>query len=76
MIIVSMTAARSAPRWEPANVQFRLPRATPRRDLSTALLKGMVPAAPRFGLAFVSCSRHELSTGIGASGARNGGRPS
>ncbi len=41
-----MTAARSAPRWEPAKSQDFLPRARPRNARSAALLKGMVFAAP------------------------------
>ncbi|KPF66550.1 hypothetical protein IP69_14655 [Bosea sp. AAP35] len=35
---VSMTAARSAPRWLPPKVQLRRPRAKPRSALSAALL--------------------------------------
>jgi hypothetical protein len=38
VIIGSMTAARSAPRGDPAKVQFRRPSAMPRRALSAAVL--------------------------------------
>lgn len=38
VIIVSMMAARSAPRRLPAKVQLRLPNAMPRNALSAALL--------------------------------------
>ena len=40
-------AARSAPRSEPAKVQFARPTATPRGARSAALLKGMMLLAPR-----------------------------
>ena len=39
---------------EPQNSHDFLPRATPRSDLSAALLKGMVPATPLFRLAFIA----------------------
>ena len=45
VIIVSMTAARSAPRCEPAKVQLQRPRAMPRRDLSAALLERQMRAS-------------------------------
>ena len=52
------------------------PKATPRSALSAALLTGMMPATRLFRLAFMARGSHESTTGIGASGARNGGRPS
>ena len=73
---VYMSAARSAPRSDPANSHDFLPRAKPRRARSAALLTGMMPATRPFRLAFIARGSHESTTGIGASGARNGGRPS
>ena len=77
---------RSSPCWKsPARQPYRpTPRraahnyvariiateASGRIARSAALLKGMVSTALRFGLAFMSRSRHGLATGIGASGAR------
>ena len=73
---VYMRAVRSAPRSDPANSHDFLPRASPRSARSAALLTGMVPATLPFRLAFMLRGSHEWTTGIGASGARNGGRPS
>ena len=70
-----MAAAR-CPRSGPQNSDDFRPKATPRSPLSPALLTGMVPATLLFRLAFMPRGSHEWTTGLGASGARNGGRPS
>ena len=50
MIIVSMMAARSAPRWLPAKVQLRLPKATPLNARSAQLLvKQILPSSMEAG---------------------------
>ncbi|WP_458309384.1 hypothetical protein [Bradyrhizobium sp. 195] len=46
MITVSMMAARSAPRWLPAKVQLRLPKAMPLNARSAQLLvKQILPSS-------------------------------
>lgn len=49
MIVVSMMAARSAPRRLPAKIQLRLPNAIPRNAISAALLLRQILPSPRIG---------------------------